>query len=155
MGAVYVAHFENVAVTAVQDLFEIATPSGHSARVRRFCITTNKLTSESLRVTMNRNSGAASSGSGGSTPAIRSVNTRNGTAQVTVEANNTSRVTGGTKETLMAWFWNIITPLEWVAADPEAQPVMGVSDHFTIGLESAPAVSQQFSGWIEWEEIGG
>lgn len=155
MGAVYAANFENVSVSVAQDLFEIASSATNMIRLRRVRISSAKTTSEVLRLTINRNTGAATSGSGGSTPTIRTVSPGARTALSTVEANNTTRVASGTKETIVAEQWNAITTYEWVPTDSQAQIEMGLSDHLTVALEAAPAAAILMSGWIEWEEIGG
>lgn len=154
MGAVFTAAFENVAVAAAQDFFELATGSANSAIIRRIKITANKTSSEFVRVTLNRVSGAPTSGSGGTTPTIRKLSATYGTATAVVEANNTTRISGGTKETIAAELWNLLTPLEWIPADNKAGIELAASEHFTVGLEAAPAASTNMSGWIEWEELG-
>lgn len=154
MGAIFYASFENVAVTAAQDFFELASGSANSLRLRKAKVSTNKVTSEALRITINRYSGAPTSGSGGSTPTIRKQSASYGTATAVVEANNTTRITGGTAERLFADIHNIITPFEWVPLDGAGQVELAASEHLTIALEAAPAASTNVSGYIEWEELG-
>lgn len=154
MGAVFEAAFENVTATVAQDLFELATGSANSVKVRRIRISTNRTTSEQLRLTINRYSGSPTSGSGGSTPTIRKVSAGYGTATAVVESNNTTRISGGTKETLPADLWNAITPFEWVPSDGKGEIELAASEHLTVGLEAAPGSTVQLSGWIEFEEIG-
>lgn len=154
MGAVYVAPFENIAVSAVQDLFELATATANSVRVRRLKLSTNATASEQLRLTMNRYTGAPTSGSGGGTATVQPLSKQSAASGVTVERNNTTRISGGTAEQLFAEFWNILTPYEWVAMDEKELIEVAGAEHFTVGLESAPAASKQISGWIEFEVMG-
>jgi hypothetical protein len=151
MAGIYSASFENVAVTAAQDFFELATGASNPALIRRFRVSTNKTASEVLRLTATRTTGAGSSGSGGSTPTIRVISGASATA--TVEANNTSRVSGGTGERLIAEQWNALNPYEFVPIDRSEMFPIGVSDHFTVSIEAAPGASINVSGWIEWEEV--
>jgi hypothetical protein len=137
-----------------QDFFELAGGGVKSFRVRRVQLSTNKTSSEFLRVTLNRYTGSPTSGSGGSTPAEHPLSTLYGTASVNAEANNTTRISGGTKVTLQNFLWNILTPFEWAPLDGHSMGEVAGDDHFTVGLEAAPAAATNMSGTIEWEEIG-
>lgn len=154
MGAVYTGSFENVAVSAAQDLFELAGGGVKSFIIRRVTLAANKTSSEFVRLTLNRYTGSPTSGSGGSTPAEQPKSTQYGAATVNAEANNTTRITGGTKVTLENFLWNLVTPFEWVPSDPWQESEVAGDDHFTVGLEAAPGASVNMSGTITWEEIG-
>jgi len=154
MGAVYSASFENVAVATAQDLFELAGGGVKSFIVKRVVLTAAKTSSEFVRLTLNRYTGAPTSGSGGSTPTENPKSTQYGAATVNAEANNTTRITGGTKVTLENFLWNLLVPFEWVPADQYQESEVAGDDHFTVGLEATPSVSANVSGSITWEEIG-
>ena len=154
MGAIFTAAFEDVSVTAAQDFFELLAGSANPCEIRRVRLSSGKLTSEAVRITINRITGSPTSGSGGSTPTIRKTSTTFGSATATVEANNTSRNSGGTKETLYNEEWNWIVPFEWVPQDDKGQSEIPAGKYFTVGLEAAPGASTKVSGWIEWEEKG-
>ena len=154
MGAVFQANFEDVSVTAAQDLFEAACGATVPIVLRRFRLSTGKTASEVLRLTVNRYSGSPTSGSGGSTPTIRKVAPSYGTPSTVVEANNTTRISGGTKETHLAEKWNLITPYEFAPLDRAAMIEVPAAKWLTIAIEDAPAASTKFSGWMEWEEVG-
>ncbi len=154
MAAVFVAPFENIAVSAAQDIYELATAATNSARVRRVKLSTNKTSSEQLRIGIYRYSGAPTSGSGGASPTVRKLSAGVGTNTVTVERNNTSGASGGTAELLHAEFWNAVTPFEWVPIDEKGFVELAASEHFVVRLEAAPGASIQMDGNVEWEEIG-
>jgi hypothetical protein len=154
MGAVYQANFEDVSATVAQDFFEIAAGATVPVVVRRFRISSGKTASEIARLTVQRYSGSPTSGSGGTTPTIRKVAPSYGTASSTVEANNTTRISGGTKETHLAEEWNIITPFEFAPLDRDGMIEVPAAKWLTVSIEGNPAASTKFSGWIEWEEVG-
>jgi hypothetical protein len=151
MAGIYSASFENVAVTAAQDFFEILAGASNPVLIRRFRISTNKTASEVLRATATRHTGAETSGSGGSSPTVRIISGAATTA--TVEANNTARVASGTAERLLADQWNIINPWEFAPIDRAEMFPIPVGDRFACSIEGNPAASINVSGWIEWEEI--
>lgn len=152
--------FKAVAITAVQDLFEVLSSANAVTIVHGFSLyqTTDlaDAAEEILRLTTNRGSGSVTSGSGGST-ATGMLRTRANTAfGGTVEVNNTTVLAVGTgtlTNDMEHIGWNIRIPLNfwWT---PETRPIILPSERWTLELEAAPADSITTSGTIYLEQIG-
>lgn len=145
--------FENISVSAAQDLFEV-TPADDKP-IKLISVVgsfRDDETNEQLSITVKRFSGAYTSGSGGSAPTPTKVYTGDPTVGYSAERNNTTRATGGTSETLHAEGFPgqggfAVTPLpgsEWVATQGEA---------LVVGLENAPGAARNFNCTITIEEM--
>jgi hypothetical protein len=146
----YSAVFEEVAVTAAQDLFEIVAPADSVVIIHGFEISQSSDTdSEGLSLLVHRGS---TSGSGGSTPTPAPMNVGDAAFGGTVEANNTSQSTEGTQ--LHAAAFNVLSGYAWIPT-PETRPVLSPSGRIIIELQTAPADSLTMSGTVYFEEIGG
>jgi hypothetical protein len=153
MGRIYYAVFEEVAVTAVQDLFELVAPADSSVEVHMWGISQSSdagdSESEQLNVLVHR---GTATGSGGSsvTPEPRS----EGDAAFggTVEANNTTQSVEA--EFIGAHNFNIMAGID-VVYPPELRPIVSPSQLFIVELQTTPADSLTMSGYLYFEEIGG
>jgi len=149
----YSAVFEEVAVSAVQDLFEINAPSDAVVLVHGLVISQSSdagdSESEQLNVLIHRGS---TSGSGGSTPTATPMEVGNAAFGGTVEANNTSQSTEGTH--VHAESFNVMAGMQ-VWWTPETRPVISPSGRLIVELQTAPADALTMSGTIYFEEIGG
>jgi len=160
MGRRYTAVFDAVAVTAVQDLFEIAAPSDAIVVIHGFSLfQTTDLSDaqeEVLRLYTQRGVGAVTSGSGGSSVTPQPIEDGDAAFGGTVEANNTTQVVAGSGslETLERMGWNIRVPMETIYT-PETRPIVSPGNRFVLGLAAAPADSVTVSGSITFEEVGG
>ena len=152
-GRIYSATFEEVAVSAIQDLFEIVAPADSSVVIHGLVISQSSdsgdAQSEQLNVLIHRGS---TSGSGGSTPTPAPLNVGDAAFGGTVEANNTSQSTEGTQ--VHSQCFNVMAGLEiwWT---PECRPVLSPSGRLIVELQTAPADAVTMSGTIYFEEIGG
>lgn len=157
MGMIYTAQFNGVAVTAQQDFFEVTLPSDCVALIHFIELTqTTELgdaQEEQLLILLKRGVGSTS-GSGGTTPTPVKLESGFAAAGCTVEANNTTKMTGGTISTLEPSSWNIRAEKTWLAT-PELRYPMSPAERFTVELASTPADSITMNGVIKWEEIGG
>lgn len=160
MGRMYSATFKAIAVTAAQDLFEIAAPSDAAVIVHGFAVSqvteTGDSAEEMLQMTANRGVGSVTSGSGGASVTPQPLNDGDAAFGGTVERNNTTimAVGTGTLEELEAYAWNVRIPWErWYT--PETRPVISPSNRWTLELETAPADSITLEGTVWFEEIGG
>jgi len=152
-GRMYAVVFEEVAVTAVQDFFEINAPAD-SAVVLHSCVITQSsdfgdAASEMLSVLIHRGS---TSGSGGSTPTPTPLSLGDAAFGGTTEANNTAQSTEGTF--LWAESFNIQVGLHYFPT-PDMQIVISPSDRLIIELQTAPTDSLTMSGVAIIEELGG
>lgn len=153
MGRVYSVSFSATAITAAQDLFELLAPSGSSIRLHAVYFSQHTDTdSEQLRLTIKRVTGAPTSGSGGSTPTPIPLLPGDAASGITAEANNTTRISGGTSVTLHDEAVNVLNG--WVyLPTPEMRPVAAPSTRLVIGLETAPADSITCNGVAYVEEL--
>lgn len=151
MGRMYSAVFTDVAVTAAQDLFEINAPATANVIVHGVWLSqksdTGDAAAEILGLLIHRGS---TSGSGGSTPTARPLNTADAAFGGTVEANNTTQSTEGNN--LLSWHWHIAAGLQWIPT-PEMRLVIPPSGRLIIELTAAPADALTMSGTVIFEEI--
>lgn len=161
MGRFYTAIFKSTAVTAAQDLFEIAAPTDAVVIVHEFGLfQTTELgdsAEEQLLLTTNRGVGTVTSGSGGASVTPQPISDGDTAFGGTVERNNTTimAVGTGTLETdLEVMAWNIRMPFQKIYT-PETRPVVSPGNRWTIELESAPADSITMHGYVIFEEVGG
>src|SRR5690348_7903210 len=111
-GRMYTAVFKDIAVTAAQDLFEVAGPSDAVTIIHRVLLTQSSETGdaqeEMLRLTTNRGVGAVTSGSGGGTVTPQPVSDGDAAYGGTVERNNTTIMatgSGAVEADLEAFAW--------------------------------------------------
>jgi len=155
MPAVYSLPISAVAVTAVQDILEILAPSVRSTRLLRVVIDQTGLTaSELLRVTIKLVTGAPTSGSGGGTVTPVPPNSLFGSSGLTVERNNTTRISGGTQTIYADKTFNVLAGFDWVASRDEEAPESPGAAYHVIGLETAPSASMNLSGYALVEVFG-
>jgi len=153
MGRMYSTVFEEVAVTAAQDLFEINAPAD-AVVVLHSCIVTQSSDAgdaedEQLSIIFHLGS---TSGSGGSLPTEHPLELGSPAFGGTVEVNNTSQSTEGS--ILHAEAFNVRAGF-YYRPTPEERIVISPSDRLIIELQTAPADSLTMSGTIIFEEIGG
>jgi hypothetical protein len=156
MARAYTAQFNGVAITALQDLFEVLAASTKITRVLGWSLvqTTDlgDAAEEILRVETVRGIGSTS-GTGGTTPTAQPRCDSDAAYGGTVEVNNTTRMTAGTLETLEQYGWNVRIP--WTHFyTPETQPVITAGNRWTLSLPAAPTDSLTVSGHLWLEEEG-
>lgn len=153
MSRMYSAVFEEVAVTAAQDLFEIVAPSDAIVWIHSVSITQSSdagdAQSEMLNLLYHRGS---TSGSGGSAVTPTPLNVGDSAFGGTAEANNTSQSTEGTK--LRAECFNVLAGYIWQPT-PEERICLSPSGRLIIELQTTPADSLTMSGTVILEEVGG
>jgi hypothetical protein len=146
----YAAVFEEVAVSAAQDLFEIVAPSDAVVIVHGFVIGQSSDTdSEQLNILVHRGS---TSGSGGTSVTPSPLEVGDAAFGGTVEANNTSQGTEGTF--IHSDTFNVLNGYVWVPT-PECRPVLSPAGRLIIELQTAPADALTMSGTAYFEEVGG
>lgn len=160
MGMRYSGVFEEVAVSAAQDLFELVAPADasiviHSVRIGQSSDAADAQ-SEMLPVSFVRGEGSVTSGSGGSTPTPAPLESGFAASGATLEANNTTKmvVGSGSLTTLYNDAFNVQVGFLYQPV-PEERVIVSPGDRVTVELVSAPADSLTVSGMIVWEEIGG
>jgi hypothetical protein len=160
-GRLYTAVFKAIAVTALQDLFEIKSPSDAVTVIHSWTLTqtteVGDAQEEMLLLTTNRGVGAVTSGSGGASVTPQPIADGDPAYGGAVERNNTTQVavgSGSLETDLEVYGWNIRVPFVKVYT-PEERPVISPGNTWTLELETAPADSVTISGTITFEEIGG
>lgn len=152
---VYTVSFENVAVTAAQDFFEITPAANHP--IVLVGITIDQFSDlgdaqeEALRFKVIR--GHTTSGSGGSAATPRPLDPGDAAASFTAEVNNTTIASAGTTVDLHAGSFNIRTGLMlwW---PPESTPVANAGQTtIVVRLMAAPADSLSMSGTLYVAEL--
>lgn len=160
MGRFYIAQFQDIAVSAAQDLFEIAAPADAVVVVHEWGVfQTSDLgdaAEEILRLEEVRGVGAVASGAGGAAVTPQPISDGDTAFGGTVERNNTTRLAAGTGtlETLRPHGVNVRIPHEKVYT-PEQRPQISPGQFWTLGLVAAPVDALQLSGYVIFEEIGG
>lgn len=150
MGRMYSAIFEEVAVTAVQDLFEIIAPADaivilHALEISQSSDTDN----ENLSLLIHR---GTATGSGGTVVTPRPMEVGDPAFGGTVEANNTTQSVEGA--ILHAAAFSVLSGYSFVWT-PETRPKVSPSGLLIIELQTAPVDALTMSGTIYFEEVGG
>lgn len=154
MSGIYTAVFNNVAITAIQDLFEIVAASDAVVLIHDIHLSQNTdvgdAAEEVLRIELT--SGHSTSGSGGSAPTAIPRNIGQAAFGGTVEVNNTTQASSGTIVTHYVWNWNIRVGFDKIFT-PETRPRIAPSGRMCLELPAAPADSITASGSITFEEV--
>ena len=158
MGRVYSATTQAVAISAAADLWEILTPGDLCIVLHEIKVTQSSeagdAQSEQLRTSIRRVTGSPTSGSSGSTPTPTPLNFTDTASSCTVEANNTSQLSGGTNAVLYEECWNVMNGWHYLPT-PECRIVFSPAQRLLVELEAAPADAVTISSTIVYEEIGG
>lgn len=157
-GRIYSSSFDGVTVTAAQDFFEIT--SAATACVELLSVHLSQETEiaeaqeEMLTIGIQGHTGAFTSGSGGTTPAVVPTHLGDAAAVTVVEANNTTEITGGTAVTHAIHNWNVRIPLDviWI---PETRIWISPTDAVTVTLLTIPADTMDIGGTVYFREVGG
>lgn len=154
MSGIYTAVFNNVAVTAIQDLFEIVAAADAVVLLHDIHLSQNTdvgdAAEEVLRIELT--SGHTSSGSGGSAPTAIPRDIGQAAFGGTIEVNNTTQASAGTIVTKYVWNWNIRVGFDKIFT-PETRPRIAPGTRMCLELPAAPADSVTMSGSITIEEI--
>jgi len=159
MGQIYDAIFQNIAVTALQDFFEILAPTDATVIVHAWEIyqtsDVGDAEEEILRIETVRGLGSTT-GSGGATITPEAKEEGFVNPGSVVKRNNTTRMVagGGSLEILETFGFNNRIPLEKIYT-PELRPIVSGADFWTLSLPVGPSDSLTMSGKISFEELGG
>ena len=152
-GLVYTASIEQIAVSAIQDLFEITAPA--DAVVELLAVRVGQDTEEGdaaaemLPIQITRYS---TGGSGGATLTSRPHHVGGPAAGSTVDRNNTTQ--GGTPVVVLSDAFNV--QAGWLYQPiPEERIYVSPSDILAIELPVAPADAMTVSASITFKELGG
>lgn len=157
MGRMYAVAFDNVSVTAAQDLFELSPADDKPVLIHGIYLSqasdVGDAAEEMLRVQILR--GHTTSGSGGSSATPAPLQSSAGAAAgAAAEINNTTIASAGTAVSLHSEAFNIRAGWQFIPT-PEMRP--GASQANTtivVRLMGAPADVLAMSGTILFEELG-
>lgn len=160
MGRMYSVSFENVSISAAQDLFEISPADDKPVKLHCLVLSNVGGTADAgdaqeelLRILVRR--GHTTSGSGGSAPTPRPVDSSaEAAAGFAAEVNNTTIASAGTTHDLHPDGWNIRIPyvFPWT---PETRPGASQADTtIVVRLVAAPNDAVSCSGTLYVEELG-
>lgn len=156
MARSYSVQFNNVAVTAVQDL--IALYAGASMACKLHGIVIGQITGttvQNLRISVSRLPTTVTAGSGGSTPTPQKINRGDAAATATAHTNDptpTQASTSGTKSVLHSDVFNTVNGYQFFWP-PDDRPVIGLSEAAVVSLDTAPSSSMTISGALYFEEL--
>lgn len=165
MAGVYTCTFENVSVSAAQDLWDFVPAADKPIALHGFMISNvggtadaGDASEELLRLQVIR--GLATVGSGGSAASastnITPLHPSDGAASFTARINDTTVavVGGGTTENLFADGWNVRIPYQTFFT-PETRPICtNAKTRMVIRLVGAPADAVSTSMTVFIEELG-
>jgi len=159
MGQIYDAVFPSIAVTALQDFFEILAPVDAVIIIHGWEIFQTSDVGDAAEEILELETVAglgATTGSGGATITPNPNMTGFAASGTTTKRNNTTRLTagGGSLVTLEKFGWNVRIPLEKIYT-PETRPIISASDFWTLSLPTGPADELSVVGKVTFEEIGG
>lgn len=151
MSRIYTVEFENVAVAAVQDFFELTAADDRPVEIVGISFgqisDVGDAQEEMLRFRVIR--GHTTSGTGGAAPTPQPVKNRDGTAGFTAETNNvTTQASAGTAVNLFSDAWNIrVGYTFWFpeGCEPDTDQGAGL---LVVRLMAAPADSINLSGTL-------
>lgn len=155
MARVYTVQFENVSVSAAQDLWEITPADDKPVRLMGFVLgnvggtaDAGDAQEEMLRINVRR--GFTTSGSGGSAPTPGVVDPNNAAAGFTAEVNNTTVANTGTNVDLPAMDWNVRSGLREFWPEEFQPQASQANTTIVIRLMAAPADAVSTSGclWV-------
>ena len=154
MGRMYTVEFENVAVTAAQDFFEILPAANKPCVIHALYLSqysdVKDAEEEILRVRIIR--GHTTSGSGGAAPTPRPADSNSTAAGFTAETNNTTIASAGTPVNLHSDYFNIRVGMQLIFT-PEMRPRVQNANLLVVRLLAAPADSLSMSGTLYVEEL--
>ena len=155
MSRLYAVTFENVAVTAAQDLFELTPADDKPIAIHAIYLSQSTelgdAAEEQLRLQIIR--GHATSGSGGTAPTPAPLNPNNTAAGCASEVNNTTIASTGTTVVLHSETFNVRAGWAYLPT-PECQPIATQANTtLVVRLLAAPADSVTMGGTLIFEEL--
>ena len=155
MARIYTAQFNEVAVTAQQDLFALLAAAEKPITIHEIFLTqrteVGDAMEEGLLVVIKQ--GATVAGSGGTAPTPIPRDVDDAAAGTTARVNDTTIANTGTIVTSHAFVWNVRVPLQ-ILFTPELRPYAKGQRRIVVGLATTPADSITMSGTITWSEGG-
>ena len=151
----YTVSFENVTVSAAQDLVTIIGGTGKMLRIIRQwwgCSDTTLATGQNLSVRGRVLPATVTPGSGGTTPTPRPLDGGDAAATFTAHANDTSKTTtNGTARIVEENGSHLYAGYAFAFPNP---PTVPATSAYVFELLSSPSGTVDISGGVEVQEIG-
>lgn len=148
---VYSATFDNVTVSAIQDVFSLLAAGGR-LELHKIRLTSNGVADAVCRLRLRRFPSTVTVGSGGSAPTVSPVDESDAAGAATVRANDTTQATTtGTAITMWGEQWDVRAPFEYLEA-PEDREALKLNSAYILDIPAAPT-SLIISGYIKWREF--
>jgi hypothetical protein len=150
-GRIYTVSFQNVTITAVQDLFTIIPGTTHVLGI--LALSLGQITGTTVanaRIRMRRAT-SFTAGSGGSTPTPAPFVSGDVAATFTAHANDTTQSTS-TFTDLVDDVWNTVNGYLWVPPVPSRPIILPTSSGLVVSLDTALS-SLVCNGSITVEEL--
>lgn len=157
MGRMYTVQFDNVSVSAAQDLFEITPASNKGIRLRGITVSQTGVADvgdaaeELLPVQIVR--GHTTGGSGGSAPTPVPLVPNDTAAGFTAEVNNTTIASAGTTTTLFSDNFNVRSGYQFLFPDDMSPMASAGNTTIVVRMTRAPADAITLSGTLFVEEM--
>ena len=154
MGRLYTVEFNNVAISAAQDLFSILATSNMAFAVHAIELGQKTLTAwEAREVTIQRFPATVTQGSGGSSYTPAKLGPNDAAATLTAHVNDTTlATTSGSAAILFARAWELLNGFFWMPP-PESRPIVAPGQALIVRLGTAPSASMTGSGYCVVEEL--
>lgn len=154
MGRMYVGVFNNVAITALQDLFSLLPATDKPVALHAVYISQTSdfgdSAEEGVRISIVR--GNTTVGSGGSAITGNPLYPNTAVDAATVRANDTTEASAGTEVIMHLESWNVRQTWMYHPA-PEDRPGVENNEHICVRLLDAPGDSLTVDGTIVYEEL--
>ena len=154
MGRIYEISFQNVSISATQDLFNIAATSGMAFALHEIQLGQITQTSvENLQISLRRFTATVTNGSGGGAATPQKHTSGDAAATVTARINDTVvATTNGTATVIRPDTFSLLNGYFYLPA-PEDRIIIAPSQNLIIRLDSAPAAARTMSGSAVIEEL--
>lgn len=153
MGRIYTVPFDDVAVSAAQDMLSVSVPSTTAVAIHSIVLGQRGLTSwAGLPLRFVRFSGAFTNPAGGSSVTPAKANFNDAASLCTCRANDTTVAGSGTAVTVVTDEWILLNNYLWLPP-PEDRIILPPSQLFVLRLPTAPSASTNCSGTLTFEEL--
>lgn len=144
---IYVAHLDNVSVSAAITLVQVNAPSTAILKIHEAWVNFNSVVSAAIRVQLLR---VTTAGTGSSFTPIQ---LRGRTLAAGASASNNHSAEGTAGDILRQEIANYLTGFRYLPT-PEAAIVVPPSGRIALKLPTAPGAAVNITAGIIWEEIG-
>lgn len=152
-GRKYTVSFQNVAISAVQDVISLIAGSSKALALHHVNLgQITGVTVSNLRMRLRMLPVTVTNGSGGSAPTPQKTNPSDAAATFTARANDTTQATSsGTAVDLYPDVFNTINGFVWYPPIIGHPPICPISGAFILSLDTAPgsAITCNFAATVE------